>query len=460
MKNTPFQILLLCCLSITLSAQITLRGQISNIPPSALQVAMVDYWAVDHWQQLVILQLQSGGTFSAKVVSPGQVQCRIRMAGQLPVWSDFLLPGSNEQRDTMLLFDLDMRMMNGSPARLSGYAENDLYFSLMTAYHSLSLLRDSSASTPPAQLQEAERGFNKICREMTQQHPGSFTGDIAANLLYQPAKEDYPKDPKVAGMTANAFVIAHALDKIPFRSDLILYHNAFVKALNRYYNYFDHTTADGSKNFIEGVMSKRNGNDAVDLYLFKYMLNKMLDNKDEAGLQHLLKWYLPDCSDESPLPDYTRTLIQALQNCEPGKIAPDIQMPGPDDQNISLASVCSKNKLTLMLFWRSNCSHCKEFKPILAEMYERYHPLGLEVYALSLDKLDMNWKSTLQVDPTKWVNVFVPTERREEITHLFPVPATPTLIALDSNRKVLNRLILRDQLEAYLKEKLPKPGGG
>ncbi len=458
MRISIFSTILLLCCSLNLSAQIVIRGKIANVPTSGLPIALVEYWSVDRWQQLAILQLEAGGAFSASATPTAAGQCRIRMASQAKGWSDFLLPAPGTTGDSIFVFDLDFRTMNGGPAHITGSAENDLYFSLLSAYQSLKQLRDSSAATPKEQLQKAEQDFNRRCTDMSKQHPGTFTGDIVANLLYQPGKEDYPKDPKVATMSANAFAVAHSLEKIPFRYDRVLYHTAFPVALNRYFHYFDASAAEGSKNYIDGIMSRRNGNEAVDVFLFKYLLDKMLEAKDEAGLHHLLTWYLPDCSDESPLPDNTRTLIQALQSCAPGKIIPELQMPGADGADISLDAVCAKNKMTLLYFWRSNCSHCKEFKPVLMELYEKYHPQGLEVLALSLDKTDAGWKQTLEHEPNKWANAFVPTERRLELNRLFPIPSTPTLIALDSKRTVLSRLILREQLETYLKATLPTLG--
>ena len=457
--NTMKKITLLLALFFSsilgISAQIALRGKITNIPANAIQVALVDYWAVDHWQQLAILQLQADGAFSANITPPVQAQCRIRMAGQNKAWTDFMLPPTGIQPDSTLLLDLDFTAMNGSPARIKGSAENEVYFELMTAYHSLNLLRDSSAATPPTTLREAEHQFNLVCQKISQEHRESFTGDMVANLLRLP--EPIPTTEKTTKETlpsSNAFAIAHALENIPFRSEKILYHNGFAKALNRYYLYFEPKNEENSKLYVDGIMSRRNGSEAVDVFLFKYLLDKMLDAKDEAGLHHLLTWYLPDCSDESPLPNYIKTLIQALKSCEPGKTIPDQRMPGPDGNSISMESVCAKNKITLLFFWRSNCSHCKEFKPVLAALYDKYHPLGLEILAFSLDNLEVGWKESLQREPTKWVNAFIPAEQRKAINLLFPIPSTPTLIALDNTCTVVSRLILREQLEVFLKEKL------
>lgn len=451
MKKLLFPCLLL--LSTALMAQVTVRGKVVNLAPSALQVALLEYWQVDHWQQLGILQLE-GGAFQLNVNPPVQAQARIRLAGQNKSWSDFVIsPAGNG--DSILVFELDATMMDGGPAKVIGSAENERYFNLLTAHRNLNKLKESSPAATPEQLAAAETALNQLCRE-TAQLRGTFCGDIVANLLYQPQKQDYAKDPAVAMMSANAFAVAHDLDKIIFQYEGNLYHNAFMKSLNRYYNYFDQQTPDGSKNRVDAVMARRNGNQPVDLFLFKYLLDKAMENKDEAGLHHLLTWYPPDCSDDSPLPDGTKSLIEALKNCEPGKEALDLNFPGLNGEPVSLTTVCSRNKMTLLLFWKSNCSHCREFEPVLAELYKKYHPQGLEVYAMSLDKVDSGWRSFLAANPTEWINVYIPQEQRKLINQHYPVPSTPTVIALDRQRKVLSRLVLRDQLEAYLLETLPK----
>ena len=202
-------------------------------------------------------------------------------------------------------------------------------------------------------------------------------------------------------------------------------------------------------------MANRNGNEAVDMFMFRFLMDKMLAKMDEPGMSHLITLYPPDCTDDSPLPGYTKDMIEALKYCAPGNVVEDLKYPGPDGNLVSLADVCSKNKLTVIMFWKSNCSHCREYEPVLSEIYARQHPLGVEVYAMNLDRLEEGWKSTLQAHPTKWVNVYVPQDQRQGINRKFPIPSTPMLFALDRNRKILNRLIIREHLETYLNATTP-----
>ena len=175
---------LLC--SFSLSAQVTVRGKVINHPPSALQVAMLEYWQVDHWQQLGILQLE-GGAFQLNVNPPARAQARIRLAGQNKSWSDFVIAPAG-QGDSILVVELDATMMDGGPAKVIGSAENERYFNLLTAHRNLNKLKESSPAATPEQLAAAENALNQLCREAAQ-HRGTFCGDIVANLLYQPQKQ-------------------------------------------------------------------------------------------------------------------------------------------------------------------------------------------------------------------------------------------------------------------------------
>jgi thiol-disulfide isomerase/thioredoxin len=454
MNKLLFCLMLILGASASLHAQITLSGKVTNVPPTLSQVLAIEYWNFDRWQQIDVANLEKDGTFSKPVFAPANAQCRLRISNKSKNWSDFILPGA-EDKTKELVFNLDFFQMNGGPARIAGSEENELYYRLASEYKSLSHLRDSLGANGTEALEGPQRAFNESCQEIAKRNKGTFSADVVANSLYQPAKEDYPGDAKVAAMTPQQFAIEHALDKTPFRYARSLHFNGFMRDLDKYFNYFDRTP-EAYVDYIQRVMAKRNGSEEVDNFLFKYLLDKMMDYKDETGLTYLLNWYVPDCADESPLPSSTQNLLESLKNCKPGKIAYDLKLPGIDSQWVSLNSVCSKNKITLLLFWRSTCSHCKEFEPILAKLYEKYHPLGVEVYAISSDRNTEEWKKFLAEHPTNWVNVYTPFDRRTEVSKAFPSISTPTLISVDRNRKVLSRMIMRNDIEAYLDETLKK----
>ncbi len=439
----------ICCFSI--EAQITFSGQIIPLSPAAK--AALEAWQSDRWQPIAEMPLATDGTFSSAFSGLKAGQYRLRALGVADHWVDFILPDSLPAALT-LHFDLDFNKMEGQSVRLAGLPENNLYVDLMEAHQQLMQRRDSSDLFSANQMDAEQSEFNHRCREVAKSHPHTFLADVAL-LLIEPVRTDYPNNVALAHMTANEFAKARALESIPFHHEHILAHNAFIKSLNRYFKYFDRDTV-GNKAFVEGVMSRRNGNDAVDAFLFKYLVDKMIDYRQEDGLSYLLSWYAPDCTDENPLPNNVQSLLEALKNATPGKVAADLTLPGLDGKPVKLSDVCAQHPLTLMLFWRSTCSHCRDFEPELVKIYEKYHPLGLEVYALSSDRDEQDWRGFLQQTPTPWVNVFIPQEQRGTIARQFPAPSTPTLISLDRQHRVVSRLISRSALESYLDVELKK----
>jgi len=442
-KNTFLSLVLLLA-SPTLFGQTNLRGTVINQTGFRTRMVSIEYWSTDHWQMLNGANINADNTFeiTLPVAQPGQY--RFRMFGEAKIWTDFIIPDSS-MAEPVITFALDYNLMDGRPAVAVGSKSNELYYALLSAYR---LRMEPNAPV------SAILALNQRCKEIMAQSRKSMIRDIAL-LLYEPQKEDFPGNTSVQKMTPNEFNQLHALEKIPFDHETILHHNAFTKALNQYYADFEHNEK-GDNSFIDGIMARRNGNEIVDGFVFRYLLDKLMESKNDPSLSYLLKWYTPDCPEDEPLPSHIQNLLEALKVCAPGNMAPDLNFRDLEGKVVNLNAVCAKNKLTMLLFWRSTCSHCKEFEPVLMEVYKKYHPLGLEVYALSSDRTEETLRTALQNTPTPWINVFIPPDQRVGIDRIFPTPSTPTLIVLDKSRRVVSRVLSRSNLEAYLDNELAK----
>jgi thiol-disulfide isomerase/thioredoxin len=377
-------------------------------------------------------------------------QYRMRAVQEPGRWADFIWPDPSTG-DSILNFELDFKTLDGGAARVTGSRDNDAYQAVRQAHARLLAVRAQQSDPQAANIALAE--FNRDCRALARRYAGTFTADIVCSLLIEPRPADYAADPKAEGLHGAAFSAAYALDKIPFGSAGVLRHSGLAQALTRYYSYWS-AEAEGGKKYVEGVMSRRRGNEEVDGFLFNFLLARVLDFNDENGLTYLLANYPPDCSDESPLPDATKNMVQALQACQPGREAPALQLPAADGRPVDLAGITSRHDLTLLFLWRTTCQHCEELRPLLLDLYERYRSKGLEIVAISLDPAEADWKSYLKAHPSPWVDLFVPPARREAFSRQIPVPGTPALISLDRQHRVLSRLVARQTLEGYLKEAL------
>jgi thiol-disulfide isomerase/thioredoxin len=189
-------------------------------------------------------------------------------------------------------------------------------------------------------------------------------------------------------------------------------------------------------------------------YAFKFLLDKMISFRNEPGLSYLITWYADDCTEEGHMEENTRNLLIALDNCKPGKTIEFLTLPDANGKMISSKKVFAENKVTILLFWRANCSHCKEFEPKLEEYYAQYHSKGLGVFAIGTDKTKDEWLVQDKLNESPWSSVFLAYDQRKDFSKRFPVPSTPTLIAVDQNGVVLKRLITRSKIETEIKELL------
>ncbi len=92
-----------------------------------------------------------------------------------------------------------------------------------------------------------------------------------------------------------------------------------------------------------------------------------------------------------------------LRKVGEGAMAPGFEVFKEDGQSkISLASF--KGKYVLLDFWASWCAPCRVENEHTKEIYNKYHPLGLEVLSFSLDSDLAAWQKAIAKDGLTWPN--------------------------------------------------------
>jgi thiol-disulfide isomerase/thioredoxin len=449
-----------CCFWIlsfttTIAQEVTVRAQFNQVPQPGTKV-ILEYIYGQEWKQIEMKALDGNGKVSFIFTPPSQGQYRFRFptGKNATTWSDFLIL-SKPQEPTSFEFTIDYNSMKGNPLVVANSKENSLYYPLMSQFILYDDLRQATPKNQTA-IHDAQVKNNALVKKTAAENKGSFVGDIVADLVYQPLREDYPSD-KTEDLNDSLFYARYGISKLPYYETGALNHNLFIRSLERYFKHFQNDkNSSYAIDFIDGVMTRSGGLEEVDQFLFKYLLDKMLGYKNEEGLTYLISHYAQDCTEGHENATQTDQLVKSLQAVEPGKKAWPLTLPDINANKISLLETCKKNDLTLILFWKSSCNHCEEFKPILKGIYDRYHSKGLEVYAISIDKTEEDWSNYVKAHPQPWKDVFLSYAVRREFNNHYPVPSTPTLIALDKDGKVVSRLIVRSKLEEFVQEELTK----
>ncbi len=424
--------------------QTSLKLHIENIPAQNSKKVFLEAFEKDQWQILDNAELNNSGDLTFTLTPSHVGQYRIRFSGTGKCWTDFYVNPKTLPKTIVLTFDYSK--LNGLPSSLYNSTEQTDYVELATLYSALQLEYDGYKSiSHPAFLNKQKIINNRIIDKGKEDNKSEVYSNIAP-LFSRRLPHDFMQ-------FDSTIYFKHFLGNVDYNNEIILFHYAFVRGLNQYFNQlYKAYPKEYAQKFTDELLGRMGENEAVNQYLHSFILNKMLDYKNEGGLSYYLNNYADGCSDNSSFNVNTKNLIESLKNCAPGKKGAELKYPNAQGKIISLEETCKKNKITLVMFWKSSCSHCEEFHPQLQDIYKKYHEKGLEVYAISIDKEEAPWKNNLLTHQQPWINVLPAMDKRPFLAKHYPAPSTPTLIALDSNMKVISRLIMRSKLENFLEE--------
>jgi thiol-disulfide isomerase/thioredoxin len=194
----------------------------------------------------------------------------------------------------------------------------------------------------------------------------------------------------------------------------------------------------------------------------------------DAVYVHLVKNYyekgLAPWTEEEQL----KKMIDNANTLEPlliGKIAPDIKMQKLDvketlklkdvenehkrfkvGESLSLHEV--KSPYTVLLFWASDCGHCKKSMPGLVEFNENFKNKGVTVFSVCTktykdvpacaELLDKN-------NALNWINVVDPYFR-SKFGSIYDVRSTPQIYILDDKKEIISKRIGAEQLPEVMQQ--------
>lgn len=116
-----------------------------------------------------------------------------------------------------------------------------------------------------------------------------------------------------------------------------------------------------------------------------------------------------------------------------------------------------KGKVILLEFWASWCKPCREENPNLVRTYEKYNPLGFEIFAVSLDENENFWKEAIIEDGLNWHHVSDLKGRENKAVKLYGVKGIPDNLLIDREGIIVGRNLRGDELDQVLSELLFTP---
>lgn len=150
---------------------------------------------------------------------------------------------------------------------------------------------------------------------------------------------------------------------------------------------------------------------------------------------------------------YTRELVEyvnSLRTLAIGQEAPEITLPNPDGQMISLSSL--RGNVVMIDFWAAWCRPCRMENPNVVKAYKKYHDKGFEVFGVSLDRNKEDWVDAIEKDGLVWNHVSDLQYFNSEAARLYNINAIPATYLIDREGKIIAKNLRGKALEEKLAE--------
>lgn len=192
----------------------------------------------------------------------------------------------------------------------------------------------------------------------------------------------------------------------------------------------------------------------------------LIENSFTSGIHpvELLKYFetltesLKSSDHAKEVQEYLYRLARVYPQSEGSDIIPkfiDITYPDKNGNSVSLESIIrsTDNKVVLLDFWATWCEPCRDEMPFIKSAYNEYHNKGFEIYAVSCDPNQDDWKKYIDDEELEWVNVLGGNIRRMPEVDTYALDGIPANILIDCSTGII---IGRDLRGKDLLEELNK----
>lgn len=256
---------------------------------------------------------------------------------------------------------------------------------------------------------------------------------------------------KVSGSVDTEFFEKAGRMNAKFQSDVQLLNNEYVQAMtsgnteaaSKLREQYRKVELDFNRDMKSLIWSM--GNSVSAIFALNY-----LDSENQFPFMDSLAIRFKS---ELPHSRFTGELVERVESMRRlavGSEAPEIRLPNPEGQEISLSSL--RGKYVLIDFWAAWCRPCREENPNVLASYLKYKDKGFEILGVSLDRTKEAWVKAIEDDGLIWKHVSDLQYFNSEAAQSYQINAIPATYLIGPDGKIVGKNLRGESLNQKLAE--------
>lgn len=356
-------------------------------------------------------------------------------------------------------------------AKVDHSIENAVYFNYMKAVQRVQndinqingitdMLRQAKADKSVINEQQQKitaryAGLEKYTQSVIRQAPHLFVSKLlnVSTMPVVPAELTQLKNDK-PNPAYWFYFRKHFFDGVDFSDARLVRSPYYTNRLGQFLGYMINNT-DSVKAELDFILTKTQPNAEFYKFTLKWLTAVFDDNMDrmpnaDAYLIHLVEKYhrKADSGTDKYTLERMEYKVNAFKNVLIGSPAPNFELPNTEGVLKSLADV--KADYTLVVFYSSLCSHCREAMPKIHQALENIDSKKLKVFTVCTDGVRESWLPFLEDMKMKdWINV-LDKQPDTDIQKKYVTWNLPVLYLLNKNKTILANRIKPENLSELM----------
>ena len=299
---------------------------------------------------------------------------------------------------------------------------------------------------------------------------GSLYANKMLALAIAPLVPEPPVTEQNIDLWKSVYYRQHFWDNVDFTDESLARSGFFERKLN---NYLSLWPLEGVQNAVDELIVKIPEKTEVYKVALLFFLTKFQHPSGmclDSIFVHLVDQYVKTDKAFWLTADAKQRVIEQAENMAAvtcGKQAPDIRLMEPSGRFTSLYSIPSD--YTVVVFWSHQCGHCVRDLPVMAEKMKKYAQNKVKVFAVEVEIETEGWIDFLKKNPLvskNFINVSDTKDMRDNAVEyinsgkttleslnyrkVYGIYATPTILLLDKEKKILYKNLSVETLDQIL----------